>query len=142
AGRAPTVAGNLPYQIATPILFRLLDARAALARIVVMLQKEMVERIVAAPSTPEYGALGVMLQMYGSVKLVRRVKAGAFLPAPRVDSAVLAITPFAGGATRVPVRDLARFSTVVHAAFNQRRKTLRNALSALADEPAFARAKI
>jgi 16S rRNA (adenine1518-N6/adenine1519-N6)-dimethyltransferase len=140
AGRAPTVVGNLPYQIASPILFRLLDARASLARIVVMLQKEMADRIVAKPSTPDYGAPSVMVRMFGDARLVRRVPAGAFLPAPRVDSAVLAIELHAS--TRVPVRDLARFSQVVHAAFNQRRKTLRNALAALVPDEAFVRASI
>jgi 16S rRNA (adenine1518-N6/adenine1519-N6)-dimethyltransferase len=127
APHRPVVVGNLPYQIASPILFRLLDARAGLRRIVVMLQKEMVDRIVARPGTPEYGALSVMVQMYGTPKLVVRVRAGGFVPAPKVDSAVLKIDPFAAG-TRVPVCDEALFSKVVHAAFNQRRKTLRNAI--------------
>jgi 16S rRNA (adenine1518-N6/adenine1519-N6)-dimethyltransferase len=140
AGRKPIVVGNLPYQIASPILFRLLEARRHLSRIVVMLQKEMVDRIVAAPSTPEYGALGVMVRMFGEPKLVRKVPAGAFLPAPKVDSAVLAIEPFPG--TRVPVRDVDRFGEIVHAAFQQRRKTLRNALSKLAGPEAFVRAQV
>jgi 16S rRNA (adenine1518-N6/adenine1519-N6)-dimethyltransferase len=78
--------------------------------------------------------------MYGETKLVRKVPAGAFLPAPRVDSAVLAIEPFV--TTRVPVADEKRFSEVVHAAFQQRRKTLRNALSRLADARAFEAAGI
>src|SRR5207253_2617629 len=75
AGRKPIVVGNLPYQIASPILFRLLEARKHLLRLVVMLQKEMVDRIVAAPGTPEYGALGVMVRMFGEPKLVRKVPA-------------------------------------------------------------------
>jgi 16S rRNA (adenine1518-N6/adenine1519-N6)-dimethyltransferase len=140
AGRKPIVVGNLPYQIASPILFRLLEARRHLQRVVVMLQREMVDRIVAPPSTPEYGALGVMVRMFGEPKLVRKVPAGAFLPAPKVDSAVLAIEPFP--TTRVPVKDVDRFSEVVHAAFQQRRKTLRNALSKLAGPEAFVRAQI
>ncbi len=139
AGRAPAVVGNLPYQIASPILFRLLAARASVARIVVMLQKEMADRIVAQPGTKEYGALSVMVRMYGEPKLVCRVRAGGFVPAPRVDSAVLRIVPYAGGATRAAVDD-ARFSKVVHAAFNQRRKTLRNALSAAFESQAVDRA--
>jgi 16S rRNA (adenine1518-N6/adenine1519-N6)-dimethyltransferase len=134
AGSSPVVVGNLPYQIASPILFRLLEARRRrmFARIVIMLQREMAMRIVAKPATAEYGALGVMVAMSGKAKLVCRVPAGAFLPAPRVESAVLKIEPYPG--TRAPVRDEARFSEVVHAAFNQRRKTLRNALRALADD--------
>jgi 16S rRNA (adenine1518-N6/adenine1519-N6)-dimethyltransferase len=126
AGRAPIVVGNLPYQIASPILFRLLESPGAWARIVVMLQKEMADRIVAPPGEKEYGALSVMVRFYGAPKLVYRVRAGGFVPAPRVDSAVLRIVPHA---TRLSV-DARAFSRVVHAAFGQRRKTLRNALSA------------
>ncbi len=125
AGRPPVVVGNLPYQIASPILFRLLEAPGSWARIVVMLQKEMADRIVAPPGEKAYGALSVMVRFYGTPKLVYRVRAGGFVPAPRVDSAVLRIEPHA-----TPAVDAARFSRVVHAAFNQRRKTLRNALSA------------
>ncbi len=135
AGRRPKIVGNLPYQIASPILFRLLDARSTIDHIVIMLQREMADRIVAAPATPAYGALGVMVRMAGEPRLVRRVAAGCFLPAPRVESAVLRVTPFAGGKTRVPVRDEELFSQVVHAAFGQRRKTLRNALSGLSVSP-------
>jgi 16S rRNA (adenine1518-N6/adenine1519-N6)-dimethyltransferase len=140
AGRAPTVAGNLPYQIASPLLFRMLAARAQLARIVIMLQREMAERMVAAPATPAYGALGVMVRMYGEVELVTRVPAGCFVPPPRVESAVVRVTPFSGGAPRVAIADEARFSRVVHAAFNRRRKMLRNALLPLAPEAAIAAA--
>jgi 16S rRNA (adenine1518-N6/adenine1519-N6)-dimethyltransferase len=136
AGATPVVVGNLPYQIASQILFRLLEARAHVRRIIVMLQKEMVDRIVAQPGTSEYGALSVMVRMYGEAKQIVRVRAGGFVPAPRVDSAVLRVTPFEGGRTRVPVRDVERFSEVVHAAFNQRRKTLRNALKAIVEDAA------
>jgi 16S rRNA (adenine1518-N6/adenine1519-N6)-dimethyltransferase len=132
----PVVVGNLPYQIASPILFRLLAARAHLRRIVIMLQREMVDRILAKEDTEAYGALSVMVQMAGAPRLVHRVPAGAFVPAPRVDSAVLAIDPFPEGRTRVPVSDEALFSTVVHAAFQKRRKTLRNALRGIGDEAA------
>ena len=104
-----------------------------------MLQKEMADRIVAPPGEKEYGALSVMVRFYGEPKMVCRVRAGGFVPAPRVDSAVLKIVPYADGATRVAVDD-ARFSRVVHAAFNQRRKTLRNALSAAFEMAAVDRA--
>jgi len=134
AGSKPIVVGNLPYQIASQILFRLLEARAHVARIVVMLQKEMVERIVAPPGTAEYGALSVMVRMYGEAQQVAKVRAGGFVPPPKVDSAVLKVTPFEGGRTRVPVVDVELFSKVVHAAFNQRRKTLRNALKAIVED--------
>jgi 16S rRNA (adenine1518-N6/adenine1519-N6)-dimethyltransferase len=142
AGGSIVVAGNLPYQIATPILFRLLESRGRIRALVVMLQREMADRIVAAPDTSEYGALGVMIQMAGEVRMVRKVPAGAFVPAPRVQSAVIRVTPFPGGRTRVPVCDEEKFSQVVHAAFGMRRKTLRNALRALAGEAAFSAAEI
>ena len=137
AGRPPVVVGNLPYAITSPLLFRLFEQRHAIARIVVMVQKEMADRIVAAPSTKEYGALSVMVRLYGEPKLVTKVRAGSFVPAPRVDSAVVRIVPRAQLMAGV---DEARFSKVVHAAFNQRRKTLRNALSAAFDVGAVDRA--
>ena len=127
--------GNLPYQIASPILFRLLETR--MKRIVVMLQKEMVDRILAPPSTKEYGALSVMIRLYGKPKLVRKVPAGAFLPPPKVDSAVIVIEPHA-----LITKNVERFSKVVHAAFQQRRKTLRNALSGIIDAETFLRVGI
>jgi 16S rRNA (adenine1518-N6/adenine1519-N6)-dimethyltransferase len=131
AGRRAIVVGNLPYQIASPILFRLLAQRAELERLVVMLQREVAERIVAAPSSAAYGALSVMVQVAGAPRIVCKVPAGAFLPAPKVASAVVRIDLVAG--TRVPLDDQARFGEVVHAAFGQRRKTLKNALSTIAD---------
>jgi len=129
AGRRLAVAGNLPYQIASPLLFHLLKHRRHLSRAVVMLQKEMADRILAGPGTKTYGALGVMIALYADAKPVVRARAGAFHPAPRVDSTVLALEPLPAG-TRVPV-DEKRYHQVVHAAFGQRRKTLRNALRSL-----------
>lgn len=138
SGRKPIVVGNLPYQIASPLLFRFLDARASIARVVVMLQKEMADRIVAAPGTKEYGALSVMVRAVGVPKIVRRLQPGAFHPPPRVSSAVLRVE--LDGQTRVPIADEAWFSEVVHAAFGQRRKTLRNALKTVAEPAAIERA--
>jgi 16S rRNA (adenine1518-N6/adenine1519-N6)-dimethyltransferase len=138
AGGPVALVGNLPYQIASQILFRLLETPRAFTRIVVMLQKEMADRIVSPPGEGAYGALSVMLQMAGQVRLVCRVKAGGFLPPPKVDSAVLELVPYEDG--RTPVRDPARFSAVVHAAFQMRRKTLKNALAPLADAAVIARA--
>jgi 16S rRNA (adenine1518-N6/adenine1519-N6)-dimethyltransferase len=123
-----SVAGNLPYQIASPILFTILDARAHIRRATVMLQKEMADRLVAEPGTSEYGALGVMLALHLDVKPVVRARAGAFFPAPKVDSTVVALVPRA--APRAVV-DADRYRQTVHAAFGQRRKTLRNALRSL-----------
>jgi 16S rRNA (adenine1518-N6/adenine1519-N6)-dimethyltransferase len=132
------VCGNLPYHIAAPLLFRVVAARAHVARAVVMVQKEMADRIVAGPGTKTYGALGVMLQTYAACRMVVQAPAGAFTPAPKVDSAVvrLDLSPTA----RVDVPDEEHHRAVVHAAFGQRRKTLRNALRAVYADDAVAAA--
>jgi 16S rRNA (adenine1518-N6/adenine1519-N6)-dimethyltransferase len=142
AGQKLSLAGNLPYQIASPLLFAMLEARASLKHMVVMLQKEMADRLVAAPDTNAYGALGAMVGLYADVKPIVKARAHAFHPAPRVDSTVVKLTPLAA-ATRFPVDEKA-YSRVVHAAFNQRRKTLRNALRSAtkAAEEILAAAKI
>lgn len=120
------VCGNLPYHIAAPLIFKILEAREHVSRFVIMIQKEMADRIVAAPSTPEYGALGVMVRTYADAATVAKVGSGSFVPAPKVDSTVLRLTPLAE--PRAPLADADLYSKVVHAAFGQRRKTLRNAL--------------
>jgi 16S rRNA (adenine1518-N6/adenine1519-N6)-dimethyltransferase len=130
------VCGNLPYHIAAPLLFRVIDARAVVRCAVVMVQKEMADRIVAPPGGKTYGALGVMIRTYADVTTVARVSAGSFVPPPKVDSTVLKLVPLPGGKSRVPITDEAHYSRVVHAAFGQRRKTLRNALRAVFDEAA------
>ena len=128
------VCGNLPYHIAAPLLFRIVDAREVVRCAVVMIQKEMADRIVAAPGTKAYGALGVMIRTYTDASVVAKVSAGSFVPPPKVDSTVLKLVPLPGGAPRVPIADEAHYSRVVHAAFGQRRKTLRNALRAGHDD--------
>ena len=135
-GDAIAVCGNLPYHIAAPLLFRVLEARDVVRCAVVMIQKEMADRIVAAPGTKAYGALGVMIRTYADVATVVRVGAGAFVPPPKVDSTVLRLVPLAGGAPRVPIGDPEHYARVVHAAFGQRRKTLRNALRAIQGDAA------
>jgi len=122
------VVGNLPYNISTPLLFQLARHAAAIKDIHVMLQKEVVERMVAAPSSSEYGRLSVMLQYHFHMEPVLAVPAGAFHPVPRVESAVVRMAPFAP----LPhsARDVQAFGKVVAAAFAGRRKTLRNALRA------------
>jgi 16S rRNA (adenine1518-N6/adenine1519-N6)-dimethyltransferase len=88
----------------------------------------MADRIVAKPGTKEYGALGVMIRTYADVTTVLKVGAGSFVPAPKIDSTVIKIVPLAS--PRAPIADPELYSAVVHAAFGQRRKTLRNALRA------------
>jgi 16S rRNA (adenine1518-N6/adenine1519-N6)-dimethyltransferase len=135
-GDAIAVCGNLPYHIAAPLLFRIVEARAQVRHAVVMIQKEMADRLLASPGTKEYGALGVMIRTYADVRAVAKVGAGSFAPPPKVDSTVVKLTPLPGGGTRVPIADEAHYAAVVHAAFGQRRKTLRNALRAVFDEGA------
>ena len=131
-----TVCGNLPYQIASQILFRIVEARANVRRAVVMLQREMADRITATPGTKSYGALGVMLSAYASARRVVVVKASGFTPAPKVDSAVVRLDFRPDGEPLVEIDDDAHFHAVVHAAFGMRRKTLRNALRATFGDPA------
>ncbi len=128
-GEPITVCGNLPYHIASQLMFRVIDARTVVNRCVVMIQKEMADRIVAKPGTKEYGAIGVMLRTYADISTVVRVPAGAFLPPPKIDSTVIKMVPLAR--PRTPITDEKTYSNVVHAAFGQRRKTLRNALQSL-----------
>jgi 16S rRNA (adenine1518-N6/adenine1519-N6)-dimethyltransferase len=122
------VVGNLPYNISTPLLFHLAGHTSALRDIHVMLQKEVVQRMVAAPATSDYGRLSVMLQYRFEMELVLGIPPGAFRPPPKVESAVVRMVPFA----RLPhrARDEAMFYRIVTAAFAQRRKTLRNTLKA------------
>jgi len=129
-----TVVANLPYNIAMPILFRLLDARARFPRAVLMLQREMAQRLAAAPSTAAYGVASVLVQAFADVRIAFGVSRRSFLPRPDVDSAVVDVRWSA--AARANVGDVALFRAVVRAAFGQRRKMLRNALGALATERA------
>lgn len=127
------VTGNLPYNISTPILFHLLANVSHITDMHFMLQKEVVERMVAQPSTPAYGRLSVMLQYHLQMDYLITVPPGAFEPAPKVESAFVRCVPHA----TLPfiAKDEAVFAKVVLAAFSQRRKTLRNTLKGLlADE--------
>jgi len=118
------VVGNLPYNISTPLLFRIAEAAPRLRDLHFMLQREVVERMVAAPSTPAYGRLSVMLQARFHLEKLLTVAAGAFRPPPRVESAVVRLRPLSE-----PIdRGEPRFAEVVRRAFSARRKTLRNAL--------------
>ncbi|HTR52349.1 MAG TPA: 16S rRNA (adenine(1518)-N(6)/adenine(1519)-N(6))-dimethyltransferase RsmA [Kofleriaceae bacterium] len=137
-GQRLVVCGNLPYHLASQLMFKVLDARDVVRWAVFMIQKEMADRVLAKPSTKEYGALGVMIRTYADVTAVLKVPAGSFVPPPKIDSMVIKIIPLA--APRAPIADAQRYSDVVHAAFNQRRKTLRNALRARWPDAAIDRA--
>jgi 16S rRNA (adenine1518-N6/adenine1519-N6)-dimethyltransferase len=122
------VVGNLPYNISTPLLFRLLSFREHISDMHFLLQREVVERIVAAPGGGDYGRLGVMLAPFADATSLLDVGPGAFRPAPRVWSSLVRLVLNA----KPPDWALGpSYAAVVAAAFSQRRKTLRNALSAL-----------
>lgn len=134
------IIGNLPYYISSPLLFHLAQLDEQLRDITVMLQKEVVDRMVALPSTPDYGRLSITLQVRFRIERLFTVPPGAFRPAPKVESAVARLTPLRGA--RPQLVDKPLFARIVAAAFGQRRKTLRNALKALASEEQLERASI
>ena len=127
------VVGNLPYNISTPILFHLLSHVSVIHDQHFMLQKEVVERMVAAPSTAHYGRLSVMLQWRYEMEMVLLVGPQAFDPPPRVDSAVVRMLPHAVPA----VVDEALLSELVQVAFSQRRKLIRHTLGRWLTERGF-----
>ena len=134
------VVGNLPYNVSTPLLFHVAAFAPRIRDCVFMLQKEVVERMVALPGTADYGRLTVMLQYRFDMALAFRVPPGAFTPPPKVDSAIVRMRPLGEG--RRVARDEALFERIVAAAFSQRRKMLRSAVRALVDAQAFEKAGI
>ena len=143
---AATVVANLPYNIGTEVVFRLLDLRERFPRAVLMLQREVAERFAAKPGSDDWGVTSVLVQTFASVRVAFGVSRRSFVPEPNVDSAVVDIRWAA--APRVDVGDPTAHRAVVRAAFGKRRKMLRNAIADLAaawhvDAPsAFARAGI
>lgn len=131
------VAGNLPYNISTPLMFRLAAYAGGIRDIHVMLQKEVVERMVAAPGDSEFSRLSVMLQYRFDMEKLIDVPPESFEPAPKVDSAVVRLTPHAR--LPHPARDEAVFADIVSRAFGQRRKTLRNTLKGRVEDETFSR---
>ena len=125
------IAGNLPYNISTPILFRLVQARQAPGwrDATLMLQREVADRLQASPGTGEYGVLSVSVQRHASVTRLLDLPPGAFRPMPKVHSTVVRLVPTPGA---VSVRDDELFEAVVRAVFGQRRKTIGNSLAPLA----------
>ena len=120
------VAGNLPYNISTPLLFHLANYAEQMIDGVFMLQKEVVDRMVAAPDTDAYGRLSVMLQYRFAMKRLFEVPPGAFYPPPKVDSAIVRMVPLL--ANRPRAHSDKRLAEIVTAGFGQRRKTLSNTL--------------
>ncbi|NJN45987.1 MAG: 16S rRNA (adenine(1518)-N(6)/adenine(1519)-N(6))-dimethyltransferase RsmA [Candidatus Competibacteraceae bacterium] len=128
------VVGNLPYNIATPLLFHLLNQLPAIADMHFMLQKEVVDRLAAGPRQSAYGRLSVMVQYRCRVEPLFTLGAGAFRPPPKVESAFVRLIPH----TQPPVDIIneQHFALLVRSAFGQRRKTVRNTLRGLLDEAA------
>ncbi|CAM4383204.1 MAG: Ribosomal RNA small subunit methyltransferase A [Legionellaceae bacterium] len=126
------IVGNLPYNISTPLLFHLLNYASYIKDMHFMLQKEVVDRIVAQPNTSDYGRLSIMLQYFCHVESLFIVKPDSFYPAPKVNSAIIRLTPH----TTLPysVNNFSLLQKIVAQAFNQRRKTLRNSLKTLINE--------
>lgn len=126
------IIGNLPYNISTPLLFHLLEYADRIQNMMFMLQKEVVQRITAGPGGKNYGRLSVMLQAQCKIEKILDVSPGAFTPAPKVDSAVVQLTPHTSPFIDIP--DSENFAMIVKASFTQRRKTLRNNLKGILSE--------
>jgi 16S rRNA (adenine1518-N6/adenine1519-N6)-dimethyltransferase len=129
AGRPLAVVGNLPYQITSPLLFKLMEERGAIGRAVLMMQQEVGARLLAPPGTKDYGILSVLLTYHFDIRRLFSLGPANFYPPPQVDSVVLLLTPTVASP---PARDPELLAQVVKAAFGQRRKTLNNTLTARA----------
>ena len=128
------VAGNLPYNVSSPILFKLLRARregVAIADATLMVQREVADRIEGSPGTKDYGTLAIFVQLRATVRRVLTLPPGAFRPIPKVHSAVLRLD---FREPEVTMKDEATFERLVRSIFTQRRKTLLNALKPFAEE--------
>jgi 16S rRNA (adenine1518-N6/adenine1519-N6)-dimethyltransferase len=130
AGRPLAVVGNLPYQITSPLLFRLIEVLPAIARAVLMMQQEVGARLLARPATKDYGILSVLGQYYFQINRLFSLSPGNFFPPPQVDSVVLRLAPQPPAR---PAHDETLLHQVVKTAFGHRRKTLNNTLVAHAD---------
>ena len=129
------IVGNLPYNISSPLLFHFAAYAERIRDMHFMLQNEVVERMVAGPSTPEYGRLSVMLQYRFQMEKLLDVPPESFRPAPKVNSAIVRMIPMPAG--KIPVHNEKLFAAIVSAAFGQRRKTLRNTLRSYLNENDF-----
>ncbi len=127
-GMPVSVCANLPYYITTPILMYLLESGVKFSSITVMVQNEVASRLAAAPGSSDYGAITAVLGYYGTVKKLFRVSAGCFIPAPKVDSAVVRIDLYSE--PKYNPKNEKLFKNLIKAAFEMRRKTLTNAISA------------
>ena len=130
-GMPVSVCANLPYYITTPILMRLLESGVKFSSITIMIQNEVAARLTAKAGTADYGAITATLGLYGTARKLFKVSAGCFMPAPKVDSAVVRIDLY--DEPIFEISDFALLKRVIKAAFEMRRKTLLNALGALGE---------
>lgn len=126
-GKPVKVVANLPYYITTPIIMGLFESHVPLSSITIMVQKEVADRMQVGPGTKDYGALSLAVQYYAKPEIIAVVPPGCFIPKPNVGSAVIRLTRY--GTPPVETQDEKRMFAIIRAAFNQRRKTLVNALS-------------
>ena len=129
------IVGNLPYNISTPILFKCIDNILIIKDLHFMLQKEVVDRMVAIPSSPEYGRLSIMLQYYFAMEHLLDVPKESFEPEPKVESSFVRLIPY----EEYPfiANNIEQFARIVKEAFSQRRKTIRNTLKSFISENDF-----
>lgn len=127
-GETVSIAANLPYYITTPIITTIIEAKLPIKNLVVMVQKEVADRVVAKPGSKDFGAISVLCQYYADTEIITTVPADLFVPPPKVDSAVVKLA--FRDIPAVDVKDEKMFFKTVKAAFSQRRKTLLNCLSA------------
>lgn len=126
-GKPVKVVANLPYYITTPIIMGLFESRVPLSSITIMVQKEVADRMQVGPGTKDYGALSLAVQYYAKPEIVAQVPPNCFIPRPNVGSAVIRLTRYE--APPVKTKDEKKMFAIIRAAFNQRRKTLVNALA-------------
>ena len=133
------IVGNLPYNISTPLLFHLLSFTRYIQDLHFMLQKEVVERMIARPGTKDYGRLSVMLQYRFDIEMLLSIPANAFNPKPKVESAIVRMRPRCIQPSAI---DESHLSNLVKIAFSHRRKTLKNNLQGMVDQSIFSLAQI
>ena len=124
------IIANLPYYITTPVIMSIFESHVPCRSVTVMVQKEVGERMTAGPGDKSYGALSLAVKYYTAARIVRKVPAGSFFPAPKVDSVIVHMDVY--GRPGVSVKDEKMMFSLIRGAFNQRRKTLVNALSGYA----------
>ncbi len=134
------LVGNLPYNISTPLMFHLLEYHELIKDMHFMVQKEVAQRIIAQPNTKHYGRLSVMMSYHCDSELLFEIAPSAFSPPPKVDSAIIRLTPHSQ--PKVRVGDIDRLQQVVKTSFGQRRKTIGNSLKTLIDRASLERLHI